>query len=302
LSFGKYFDNPPGRMPLMAASCPFCSADLIITEHTLVYDDDPGSAVRSSARVTVIDDLFDLRSIDRLDLCNDLDIPEYRGALEYCRFCRYWRFHYSKTDSFPRGAGVTLAYSSITAKKREYESELPDGVPEEIATWLRRTPSGWHSMNPRRFERLVSDVFRSNHAAAEVIHVGRPDDGGIDVLLIESDGREWLIQAKRRESPDAAEGISTIRNLLGAMVLEDARHGIVVSTADHFTYRAPQAVGRADERGMVLRLVEKRALDRMLDRLLPDRPWLSPVMKRFPVFGRHFANLIDSDRQLRLFE
>lgn len=301
-SFGKYFNHRPGCMPLLAATCPFCSAALLTSEHTLIYEDDPESNLRSSSRVTVIDNSFDLPSIDLLDPCNDLDTPEFCSALEYCRSCRYWRFHYSKTDTFPRGCGLTLAYSSIAAKRREYESDLPDGVSEELAVWLRRTRAGWYTMNTRRFERLVADVFRRNHSGAEVTHVGRPDDGGVDVLLVESDGRQWLVQAKRRESPYASEGVSTIRNLLGAMVLEGARHGVVVSTADHFSYRACQAVGRAHERGMVLRLVDKKAFDRMLDPLLPERPWFPPVMKRFPAFGRHLANRIESERQLRLFD
>jgi HJR/Mrr/RecB family endonuclease len=156
-------------------------------------------------------------------------------------------------------------------------------VPEEVAVWLRRTPAGWYTINTRRFEQLDADVFRRNYSAAEVTHVGRPDDGGVDVLLVEADGRQWLIQAKRRESPDTSEGISTVRNLLGAMVLEDARYGVVVSTADHFSYRARQAVGRAHERGMVLRLIDKRAFDRLLDPLLPDRPWLSRIAHRASV-------------------
>ena len=301
-SFGRYFNHPPGRMPLLAAKCPFCSAALLTKEETLVYEDGPEINMLSSACVRVIDDSFDLQSIDLLDPCNDHDTPEFSGAIEYCRSCRYWRFHYTKTDTFPRGCGLTLAYSSIAAKRREYEGELPDGVSEELAVWLRRTPAGWYTMNTRRFEQLVADVFRRNHSTAEVTHVGRPDDGGVDVLLVESDGRQWLIQAKRRESPHASEGISTVRNLLGAMVLEGARHGAVVSTADHFSYRACLAVGRARERGMVLRLIDKRAFDRLLEPLLPDRPWLAAIMTRFPFFGRHFANRIESERQPRLFD
>jgi hypothetical protein len=301
-SFGGYFDNRPDRLPVLGVTCPFCLAELMTLEHTLVYDDslDPGFAL--TAGMTVVDDSFDFNSIDRLDPCADLDLPEFRGALEYCRCCRYWRFHYAKTDTFPRGCGLTLAYTSIASKRRVYESELPEGVPGELAAWLRRTPRGWHTMSPRRFERLVADVFRMNYNGAEVTHVGRPDDGGVDVLLVESDGRQWLIQAKRRQASNASEGVSTIRNLLGAMVLEGTGHGVVVSTADHFTYRAAEAVGRARERGMVLRLLDRKAFDRMLDPLLPERPWLSPLFNRFPVFARHFASIIESERQLLLFD
>jgi hypothetical protein len=300
LSFGKYYDNSPGHLPLVAKTCPFCSAELITTKHTFLYEDDPDSELQSSECVTIIDDSFDFASIDSRDPCDDG--REFCGALEYCLNCRYWRFHYTKTDHFPREFGLTLAYSSLAAKIKEYECDLPDGVTTEVAAWLRRKPSAWHTMSPTRFERLIADVFRRNYSSAEVIHVGRPDDGGVDVLLVESNGCQWLIQAKRRESPYASEGISTIRNLLGAMVLDGASHGIVVSTADHFTYRARQAVRTAQQRDMVLRLVDRRAFDRMLDRFMPDRPWVSPLIKRFPIFGYKFAEQIESHKQLRLFD
>jgi hypothetical protein len=297
-SFNKYLDERPDRFPLVASSCPFCSSDLVVAEHAFIYDDGFETDYYLPGKVTIIDDSFDFRA---LDVCDNLDIPEFRAALEYCRRCRYWRYHYFKRNTFPRGSGFTLSYSSIAAKKREYESEMPDGVAGDIASWIRRTPRSWHTMNPRRFERLVADVFRRNHSAAEVHHIGRPDDGGVDVLLVESDGKRWLIQAKRREAPTASEGISTIRNLLGATVLEGTEYGMVVSTADHFSYRARQAIGRAHERGMVLRLLDRRTFDLMLDEVLPDRPWRSPVMERFPIFGRLLSNIVHSDRQMQLF-
>jgi hypothetical protein len=69
------------------------------------------------------------------------------------------------------------------------------------------------------------------------------------------------------------EGISTLRNLLGAMVLHDNSYGIVVSTADHFTCRANEAVIQAEKYGKYLRLIDRGKLNRMIGDLLPNRPW-----------------------------
>ena len=60
------------------------------------------------------------------------------------------------------------------------------------------------------------------------------------------------------------------------MYLKRSLKGIVVSTADHFSYRAFEAVGRAKELGCEIRLVDKGILNRMCSSLLLlDRPWLS---------------------------
>jgi hypothetical protein len=80
-----------------------------------------------------------------------------------------------------------------------------------------------------------------------------------DVLFVDA-GVKCLIQVKRREDPAFAEGVAGIRNLLGTMILEDALRGIIVSTADHFTYCAYDAVGRANERGMQIDLVDRGKL------------------------------------------
>lgn len=112
--------------------------------------------------------------------------------------------------------------------------------------------------------------------------MGRPDDGGVDIIYIDADDKQWLVQVKRRENPRSTESVSTIRNLLGAMLLQDSRTGIIVSTADHFSYQAYAAVDRAREVGMALRLIDRYALDHMLDGVLQDQPWSSALGQYFP--------------------
>ena len=133
-----------------------------------------------------------------------------------------------------------------------------------------------YSCNPTRFEKFIADVFRSNYTNAEVLHVGRPHDGGTDVLLIDAEKRQWLIQVKRRESPSNSEGVGIIRDILGAMHLKGVRRGIVVSNADRFSRYAQKAAVEAEakEYPMIVRLVNSDILDKMLDPVLPDRPWL----------------------------
>jgi hypothetical protein len=148
----------------------------------------------------------------------------------------------------------------------------------------------------------VADIFRANHASSEVIHVGKPDDGGVDVILIDSANEQWLAQVKRRERQDSSEGVSTIRNLIGTMVLEGAKRGIVVSTADHFTLRARQAAKKLKKQGFYIELIDKGILNRMLDPILPDRPWLSIVRAHDPEIADRLSLQVSSDYQLHLFD
>jgi hypothetical protein len=45
---------------------------------------------------------------------------------------------------------------------------------------------------------------------------------------------------------------------------------------------------------MTVRLIDRGKLDRMLDPLLVDRPWLVPLREAFPLFVDYFAKSIPS--------
>lgn len=216
---------------------------------------------------------------------NEVDFEDMKlGGLETCLNCNYWSWHYIQGAYIGRWGLDAYFYTVLLGKIREFHDKLPDGCSEEIASWLRRKPDNWHSINPKGLEKFVADVFRANFSTSEVMHVGKPDDGGVDVIYVDADKKQWLIQVKRREKPNSTESVSTIRNLLGTMLLNNSTHGIVVSTADHFSYRAYSTVKRASELGMTIRLIDRAVLDRMLDGLLLERPWLGSLSYAFPDF------------------
>lgn len=154
-----------------------------------------------------------------------------------------------------------------------FEAHLPEGCSNELAQALRRDRRVWQSVHPRRFEHFVADVFRANHTGCEVTHVGGPGDGGVDVLFVDDNKRHWLIQVKRRVYPARREPFSTIQSILGTLTLEGERHGMVVTTADAFSYHAKRASARAASRGYMVELIDRGVLDRMLGRLMPIAPW-----------------------------
>jgi HJR/Mrr/RecB family endonuclease len=264
--------RPLDTLPLIRRRCPYCRADLRVLERVeRPFSED-----------------------------EDIDV-ETLGALELCPGCRYWRWHFVDSQFMARGGEFVHNYVSYVSKEREFAEVLPDGCASELAQWIRRKQQLWHLMSPRRLERLVADVFRANHADAEVSHVGRPADGGVDVVMVEASGNTWLIQVKRRQRPGSTEGVSTIRNLLGTMILNGARHGVVVSTADHFSTHALAAVGRARECGMIVRLVNRVMLDRLIEPLMPYDPWVPLLVDHFPDYVRWIAWQLGPREQLDLF-
>lgn len=182
----------------------------------------------------------------------------------------------------------------LSAIAARFTHEFPECCSNELAQYLRRNPAYWHKITPKQLEKLVTEVFKANYDDAEAIHVGRPFDRGIDVVFIESSGTRWLIQVKRRERPVPSEGFATLQSILGALALDGARHGIVVSTADSFSFHARRGRQLAEQQGFLVDFVDKGVLNRMITPLLPRIPWRD-------IFARPELSRVDKDVQQRFW-
>lgn len=245
-----------------------------------------------------------LRPVDFTDVIDGNEVWHNNRlyASQRCARCAYWEFHGTEGGNKCMDSNQTVLVASVAAK---FDRGLPDGCSNELAQHLRRNPTLWHHLSPKRMETLVADIFRANYQHSEVLHVGRPGDRGIDVVFIETTGIKWLIQVKRRERANKAEGFATLQNILGTLILEGERHGIIVSTADSFSYQARQAKRKALDQGYVVELYDKGVLDRMIGVLLPQVPWRDlfghPALEHIADdIRRHFWGP-EFDGQLSLF-
>lgn len=243
------------------------------------------------------------------------ELPAFssQSSLEICDNCQHWEHFEFRSETYDVRALLFDKYviSATCSKTREFDTIAPEGSLGEIAQWFRRHPSLYNSVDPKYLELLVARIFADSGEYCEVLHVGRPDDGGVDVVLIESNDATWLVQVKRREHPKSVESVTTIRNLLGTLVLEGSTRGIVVSTADHFSFRAESAVKRAASSGFTIQLLDRAALDCILRRRMPDAPWTTVVAsietQRSRWFGSpesestEYSSLGLNPNQLRLF-
>jgi hypothetical protein len=156
---------------------------------------------------------------------------------------------------------------------------LPKPCAGEIGQFLRRRPDYFHDIAPRLLERFVADVFKANYRECEVLHVGKSGDWGVDVIFVDASQKEWLIQVKRRTRPDSSEPFSTVQALAGTLTIHGKLHGIVVSTADHFSAQACQAAKRLAKQRYRVKLYDRGILNRMISPVLPSTPWASALRK-----------------------
>lgn len=170
------------------------------------------------------------------------------SALWVCEVCGWWE-HSELVLDFDDGDN----YQRVTARRRgllrEFNVASATAPIDGLRNHLRNHPDDLRSLHPRQLENLVAHLFR-DYMNCEVIHVGGPGDGGVDVLVLDADD-PLVIQVKRRSRPGSVESVGAIREFVGAMVERGSIRGLFVTTADHFSASAVQSVKRAVATGAI---------------------------------------------------
>ncbi len=137
-----------------------------------------------------------------------------------------------------------------------------DAPVDALCRHVMRHPDDLSRISPKKLEELTAYVFR-DFMDCEVMHVGGPGDGGIDVLLIQGAAR-YAIQVKRRLSLKTAEPVRSIREFIGAMVLSGIPRGIFVTSAPRFSKAAIAAGEKAIDKGAA-EYIELADASRLID-------------------------------------
>lgn len=207
------------------------------------------------------------------------DGPLVDAELGVCNSCLSWQWSMTQHECH---YGDFNYYHMAYSKLRTFEESLPPGFESELSQHVYRDPDLWNKLPPKRLEVLVAEMLRANFRHTEVLHVGRPDDGGVDVLFIDDGGMQWLVQVKRREDPSKAERVETLRNLLGAMLVQDVHQSILVSTATRFSPATLRDKRKAKAAaGYHVGLVDRGHLARLLGKV-PLLPWMRLMEEVYP--------------------
>ena len=153
-----------------------------------------------------------------------------------CRKCGWWQYIWDEYEKMGFSEFyIEQKYKSLLKSFDATKYETPLQVLNDEA--LKNSEVLYH-LHHKKFEELVQWVFMSFYNC-DVKHVGRSHDGGIDLIMIDSDD-PIAIQVKRRQSAEAIEPVSQVREFLGAMIHKDYHKGIFVTTAERFSKGAIQ--------------------------------------------------------------
>jgi hypothetical protein len=181
-----------------------------------------------------------------------------------CHSCGWWDLLYDgKRADEVGGNHVRKVIRSAVLKCFDVKgSELPVEILREA---LARRPNLLNEIQPRKMEELACSVF-SDFYDCEVVHCGGPNDEGFDLVVIVSD-HPIVIQVKRRENYSKAEPVSTVVHFVGAMMFQDRRRGMVVTTSGRYSKAAKQKAELAVTKNMVdsLELVDANRLLEILN-------------------------------------
>lgn len=163
-----------------------------------------------------------------------------------CNRCGWWRVRTYKETTGDIEATSSVVKNAVLRKYDMADKSIPIAT---LQGYLRDHFSDVIHIHASQMEKLVKSVF-SEHFSCDVEHVGKSHDGGIDLLLVQSN-KPVVIQVKRRKSLSHVEGVSGIRELLGATLLKGSKSCIYVSTCSKFSTASKVTAEQAIDLGLV---------------------------------------------------
>ena len=144
-----------------------------------------------------------------------------------------WGWNYEVSDNWG-------ACSPTVHVGRLYKAEEPAGELYDAVRAINANLEVLYKMNPTKFEQFVGGILKEFYDC-QVLHVGKSSDGGIDLILIDSNDGKTPVQVKRRSTKSKTESVAIVREFRGAMLLHGYNNGLIVTTADHFSKEAVEA-------------------------------------------------------------
>lgn len=138
-------------------------------------------------------------------------------------------------------------------------------IEEELAEYHKSLAS----LKPKEIERLIGEIFCQYHEC-DVLHVGRSHDKGIDLILVQGD-TNIAVQVKHRTRLNKKEGVSPVREFVGALVAEGFTKGLFVSTAVNFSQYAREYVEQVNRNFVPLNLIDINEIREMVGNISADQ-------------------------------
>lgn len=198
-----------------------------------------------------------------------------------CPRCEWWEHFYQFSEEGDwidkvRSKNWDTLRHGIVKKYNIDDKQIPINT---LINELDKRKDILYDIDPYKLEEVGQVVF-SAYYNCEVKHVGKTGDGGIDLIVVQSD-EPILVQVKRRSSPCHVELVSPIREFVGAMYLKDSRKGIFLSTAKNYSRGAKDIQSKVlnDRKFNYFELINFEEFVNMIDVIKTEdyKPWMKLV-------------------------
>jgi hypothetical protein len=196
-----------------------------------------------------------------------------------CEICNWWVFQvYHRTSVGQYDYSYLITYEGIVYQFDVCNFDLPlTAIRKEISK------KGFNKtyLSPKELELLVGSIMR-DYLECKVKHLGGPGDGGIDLLLLESE-HPVIVQVKHRKNRSKKESVSVVRELLGTLLLKGYNRGIIATTATDFSKAAKEAAAKIAQHKCAF-TIDLYNQEKIRDILLltepPEKPWSELIPQR----------------------
>jgi hypothetical protein len=150
---------------------------------------------------------------------------EYSGIHGYgtrfkCRFCG-WIRHYGEF-----GGGNEFGDIDQERILVDFDINSAQLAHGELCSFLKTHYDAVHSLSPRRFEMLISDIYKDLGYRVEITKATR--DGGKDLIVFNDSGERIAVEVKRYQ---AKIGVDLIRQLRGVQLTENITKAVLITTS-----------------------------------------------------------------------
>ena len=221
----NHFGNPSetGNNP-HSNNCPHCNTYLqsqdLNNDHWRVEDNRILQAHRKTAR-----DYKEFHGLEDCYLNLIMDTKEEETWIQYCGICGWWRIVKQICISAEQWQ-IWDIFFGVTGVLKNLDVRNINLPIDEVSRYLIAKYEDRFSVNPRLFEAVVADVFRSLGYHTHV--TGYSNDGGIDVILQDVNSGLVGVQVKRYKRKIKVE---QIRAFAGALLLAGYPKGVFVTTS-----------------------------------------------------------------------
>jgi HJR/Mrr/RecB family endonuclease len=141
---------------------------------------------------------------------------------------------FGEIDSKPEGQLLLDQSSLITPESSKIIRIDAMDISGELINYLAMHPEEMRSLEPRKFEELVAELFRKKGYQVHLTKHTR--DGGYDVHAVRKDelGSVLIIIECKRYSENQKVGVGIVRGLYGVVEAQTATKGLIATTS-YFT-------------------------------------------------------------------